>query len=95
MIKTILGDKKRYYYHFLWNFYCAEGTLWQAVSGWSGRIERLSSSHSGGQTNQYFYIRLAVWHKKVDMQLLVIAATVYMQKALDFSTPAKNRIKMS
>jgi hypothetical protein len=29
------------------------------------------------------------------MQLLVIAATVYMQKALDFSTPAKNRIKMS
>ena len=31
--------KRRYNYHFLSNFYCAQGTLWQAVSGHNQKLK--------------------------------------------------------
>ena len=125
--------KRRYNYHFLWSVYWSQGTPWQAVSGWSGRTGRPCSSHSDGQTNQHFDLKLwfskhifilffagvdkssafcalwLLWHKveiseqQFDTNKLIhnldISTFGYsshsVQKALDFSTPAKNRIKMN
>ena len=66
--------KRKYNYQFLWNVYCAQGTLWQTVE------------------TPELQINFFVSNRNSDISTFGCGSHS-VQKAVDFSTPAKNRIK--